>query len=286
LTPQEIKVEDLQVLQSGLSYQLLSFRLNGLKQYAGVIIPETKMLLPVSINIYGFALDVPLSYQNIKLSPSSDTAKLPFIFVLPALRGQSLSLTINDKTYTSPVSEGSRDDAFDGAADDALACLNAVIANYKNADSSRVMARGGSRGGTVALLMAERDKRIKRAAGVAFPADLIGLTANHQTDATYKFQFLDALTKGSATREQTRMKMIASSPLYFCERLPKTQVHFGDNDKITPATEGQLIVNAMKSKGLETNIESFVYNGRSHENIGTNNTEMEDRIQSFFRQLW
>lgn len=286
LTPEEIRVEFSKVINGRLSYQLLSFRLNGLKQYVGVMIPTTSKPLPVTINVHGFALDMPVSYQNIKLDNSSDTASLPFIHVLPALKGQSISLTINDKTYISPASEGSRDDAFDGAADDALACLNAVITTYKNADSSRVMVRGGSRGGTVALLMAERDKRIKRAVGVAFPADLIGLTAKYQQDANYKFQFLEALTKGTATLEQTRIKMIASSPLYFCEELPKTQIHFGDNDKITPATEGQLILNTLKLKSLQSNIESFVYHGRSHQNIGTNNNEMEDRIRSFFRGLW
>jgi dienelactone hydrolase len=286
LIPENIIVEDVHVINSQLSFQLLSFRLNDNKQYAGVLVPKTSKPLPVHLNVFGFALDVPVSYQNIKLD-SSDTSSLPFLFVFPALRGQSLNFTVNDKTYTSPVSEGTRDDAFDGAADDALACLNAAILTFKNADTSRVMINGGSRGGTVALLVAERDKRIKRAAAVAFPTDLLGLTAEYQQDPTYQFQFLNALVNGTATLEETRIKMIASSPLYFCSQLPKTQIHFGEKDNITPAAQGQLLFNAMKTLGLQDRIEMFVYKGRSHSDIGNNNNnEMGDRIQSFFRQLW
>jgi dipeptidyl aminopeptidase/acylaminoacyl peptidase len=235
--------------------------------------------------VYGFGLSEPVSYQNIQLA-SSDTASLPFIYILPALRGQSLELTVNGKVYTSPVSEGTRNDAFDGAADDAIACLNAVKFAFKETDTTRVMVRGGSRGGTVALLMAERDKRVKRAAAVAFPSDLLGLTASHQGDPTYRFQFLDALINGTVTLKQARTKMIASSPLYFCSQLPKTQIHFGDKDEITPATQGQLLFNAMKSLGLQDTLESFLYKDRTHTNIGTNNNEMGERIQNFFNQLW
>lgn len=285
LNPENIKIEEVDVINNQLSFQLLSFQLNGYKQYAAALIPKTSKPLPVHLYVYGFALEVPVSYQNIRLAPS-DTASLPFIYVMPALRGQSLNFTVNDKMYTSPVSEGTRDDAFDGAADDAIASLNAAIITFKNADTSRVMVRGGSRGGTVALLVAERDKRVKRAAAVAFPTDLLGLTADYQHDSTYQFQFLNALVKGAATLEETRIKMIASSPLYFCSQLPKTQIHFGDKDKITPATQGRLLFNAMEQLGLQYRIEMFVYEGLAHSNIGTNNNEMDNRIQNFFHQLW
>lgn len=285
LIPQEVRIEATHVISNRLSFQLLSFRSNGCKQYAGALVPATSKPVPVQLYVYGFALNDPVSYQNTKLT-TSDTTSLPFIFVMPALRGQSLHMTVNDSIYTSPLSEGTRNDAFDGAADDVIACLNAVSIAFKQADTSRVMVRGGSRGGTVALLVAERDKRVKRAAAVAFPSDLIGLTAKYQRDPTYRFQFLDALIGGAATLEQTRIKIIASSPLHFCSGLPKTQIHFGDKDQITPAAQGQLLVNAMKSLGLQDRIESFVYSDRTHSNIGTNNNEMEERIQSFFHQLW
>ncbi|HEX2630557.1 MAG TPA: prolyl oligopeptidase family serine peptidase [Chitinophagaceae bacterium] len=282
LTPATIVIEQTHAINSRVNLNIVSFQLYGHKQYAGVLVPVTLRSLPVQLYVYGFGLTEPYSYQNFRISP---TDTLPFIYVVPALRGQYLNMVVNDTTYKTLVSEGTRNDAFDGAADDAIATLNAVLQIF-NADTARVMVRGGSRGGTVALLVAERDKRVKRAVGVAFPTDLLGLTATHTRDDTYQFQFLDALVKGNATVEETRRKMIASSPLYFCELLPKTQIHFGENDTITPAEQGQLLLNAMRSLGLEINLELYTYPGRSHHDIRSNNTELENRIRSFFSPLW
>lgn len=283
LTPQDVTIEATESSSNKLSFHLLSFRLRGLKQYAGILMPLTTKPLPVLLYVYGFALSDPVSYQNIRVL-SSDTS-LPFVYLMPALKGQSLSLTVNDKLYKSPVSEGARNDAFDGATDDAIACLNAIAVAFKQIDTTKVMTQGGSRGGTVAPLMAERDKRIKRAVAVAFPTDLLGLTALHQKDPTYGFQFLDALRKGIATPQETRMKMIASSPLYFCSELPKTQMHFGEKDAITPVGQGTMLFNSLPIS-LKGSVEFFVYKDRTHSNIGSNNNEMEQRIRTFFRALW
>jgi len=137
----------------------------------------------------------------------------------------------------------------------------------------------------VALLVAERDKRVKLTVGVAFPSNLLTLTAAHQNDPSYKFQFLDALINQNSTPEETRLRMLASSPLYFCHHLPKTQIHYGQKDEITPASQGQMILNAMKNLALEGNIELFIYPDRNHSNIGDNNPEMEQHIQQFFGEL-
>lgn len=106
----------------------------------------------------GFGLDLPVAQQNIQLSESGT---LPFLYILPSMRGQFLTLVVNNMTYTSPVSKGKRNDAFDGAADDGITALNAVGMLFKLADMEKVMVRGGSRGATVALLMGKRDTRIK-----------------------------------------------------------------------------------------------------------------------------
>ncbi|MBO9152822.1 alpha/beta hydrolase family protein [Chitinophaga sp. GCM10012297] len=280
LIPQEVSIEETHVINDKLNYHLISFRLNGLKQYAGALVPVTSSPLPVHLFVYGFALNDPVSIQNIG---TSNSGTLPFVYVIPALSGQSLAVKINGTEYKSPQSEGTRNNAFDGATDDAIACLNAVAATFSEADGSKAIIRGGSRGGTVALLAAIRDTRIKLAAGVAFPSDLIELTASHQNDDTYKFQFLDALINKTATLEETRLKMIASSPLYFCKNLPKTQIHFGAKDVITPARQGEKLLNAMKALGLEDHLELFIYPNYSHE-MG-NNPEMEARIKTFFSQL-
>lgn len=283
LMPQEIRVEASHAIKDDLAYKLISFRLHGKKQYAGVLVPTTTTPIPVMIQLSGFGLDMPLSSHAIQLAPNSNP---PFIFVLPALSGQSLSLSVNGTAYTSPVSEGARHNAFDGAADDAIAALNAVASLFTNADTSRMMTRGGSRGGTVALLLGIRDQRVKRAVGVAFPADFVTLTASHQNDPTYKFQFLDSLIAGQRTLAQTRLNLIASSPLYFVDQLPKSQLHFGEKDVITAPAQGELIVNALKARGLQERAAFFVYAGKSHNDIGNNNAEMEQRINAFFGELY
>lgn len=177
LTPSAFSVEEVHEINKDKLYlHIISFRLHGQRQYAAVIVPVTAKPLPVYIFVYGFALDDPVSYQNIKTSDAVNS-DLPFIYVVPALRGQSLSI------------------------------------------------------------------------------------------------------------EATRMKMIASSPMYFYQHLPKTQLHFGKNDKITPAYQGEMLYNKMKESELEDNIEYFIYNNRDHHSIGNNNPEMEERIKSFFEQI-
>lgn len=278
LIPTDVKIEQTHAINSQLDYKLISFYASGHKQYAGVLVPVTTTPLPVWIYVAGFALNDPVSYQNIK------TSNLNFIYVIPALRGQSLNIIINDAIYKSPVSMGTRNDAFDAAADDVISTLDAVATIFK-ADTSKVMVQGGSRGGTVALLTAERDKRIKLSVGVAFPSDLLTLTASHQNDPTYRFQFLDSLINGAISLAEARKKIIASSPVYFCRRLSKTQIHFGDEDNITPVTQGQILLNTMKDLGKEDSIEFYLYKGKNHQNIGDNNPQMQERIKAFFNFL-
>lgn len=285
LKPENFKIEEIhEIYPQQLYLNIISFTIRNQKQYAGALIPVTSKVLPVHLYVFGFSLRDPISYVNQKIAPP-EVSEVPFVFVVPALKGQKLSIKINGITYNSPFSEGSRNDAFDGAVDDGISALNAVIGNFKEADPEKVFVRGGSRGGTVALLMAERDKRIRLAVGIAFPVDLMSLTSTHQNDDTYKFQFLDELIAGDKTIEETRKKMIASSPYYFCEDLPKIQIHFGEKDEITPPSEGELLYNKMKELGLEKNIEFYKYADRFHENITSDNPELQERIDQFIEQL-
>jgi dienelactone hydrolase len=281
LTPTDVKVESThEIHKDKLHYKIISFRLQGLKQYVGVLVPVTANPLPVRMSVYGFSLTDPVIHEAVQT-----TDNVPFVYVLPSLRGQTLSVNINGVEYTAPAAEGTRNDAFDAATDDAIAGLNAVLAVTPQADAGRVGVRGGSRGGTVALLMAIRDKRVKLAAGVAFPVDLLVGTSTHQNDPTYRFQFLDALIKGSETLQAARQRMIASSPTFFYQSLPPTQMHFGEKDDITPPQPAVMLFDKMKAAGMGANISYFEYSNRDHHNIGTNNPELQTRINTFLDQL-
>jgi dienelactone hydrolase len=277
--------QTIHLSENGPVLQFVSFLVNTNREYGALIIPNASATLPVYLFLNGYSNDNPVNQHNLVIN-TSPTASIPFIYAIPALRGQTLLLTINGKEYSSPPSEGRHSDAFDGATDDAIAFLNVIQAYFPQADANSVAVRGGSRGGTVALLMSERDKGVKLAVGVAFPTDLIGLTAKHQNDPTYKSQFLQDLMDGSMSVTETRQKMIASSPLFFCESLPKTQIHFGSEDMITPAEQGDLLHNRLKELGLESILEFYTYQGKSHTNIANDNQELTNRIQTFLSQLF
>lgn len=278
LTPTGYTVGQEVLLADGkYTLKIVSYTVSGLKEYGALIIPVTDTIVPVRVLVSGFSIDHAVTSRIIKTGGNTDK---PFILAIPALRGQRLDLTINDATYTSPLSDGEHCDAFDGATDDVIAFLNLIQATESRADMERVSVRGGSRGGTVAMLAGIRDKRIRRVVNIAGPTEMLTLTAVSENDATYQCQFLDALVHEQASIASTRLKMIAGSPLYFSKLLPATQLHMGVNDKNVPIAQGHALQIAITQFGSGGSFEFFGYN-RGHADIADNNTEMENRIRQF-----
>ncbi|WP_218160750.1 alpha/beta hydrolase family protein, partial [Arsenicibacter rosenii] len=185
--------------------KILAYTVAGLSQYGALLVPQGTSHLPVRLLINGFGLGI--TTNAVSLALDSSLADSPFILAIPALRGQSLALTVNGTLYTSPLSEGDHCDAFDGATDDTIAFLNLIGQTESRADVNRTAVRGGSRGGTVALLAGIRDKRIKRVVGVVCPTDLVTLTAQHEKDPTYRCQFLTTLSTNGAGLAATRNRL-------------------------------------------------------------------------------
>ena len=79
-------------------------------------------------------------------------------------------------------SEGDRRDSWDGAANDAAAALSLAISQFPVAGSRKVVSFGLSRGGTVALLHASRDKRVSAVVAMSAPTDWFGLMARPYDD--------------------------------------------------------------------------------------------------------
>lgn len=283
LVPKNVTIEETQVISPNLSAYIISFNLGTTKEYAAVLAPVTNQRVPLLFYAGGFGInEEPVNSVKVKL-PEED---LPFLYIVPAMRGQYVSLEVSGKLLKSPLSGGSGLDAFDGATDNVIACLNAVGQLFQQADTGKAMIRGGSRGGTVALLAGIRDQRFKRVAPVAFNSDFIALTAGLYNDPTYKAQFLDGLLSGTSTIAQTRQLIIASSPFYFAKRIPKAQLHAAQNDRITPASQAELLFNEMKKQGVGDRAALFIYPDRDHSNIATDNTELESRINTFFSEPW
>lgn len=283
LTPSDYAViQETTILDGKYTFKMVAFKVNGIQEYGALLIPRTDIPVPVRLYIGGFGLDVTINSVNLSLD-SADPGE-PHILAIPALRGQSLAITLNGTLYASPISAGEHCEAFDGGTDDAIAFLNLIQQTESKADVNRSSIRGGSRGGTVALLAGIRDTRIKRVVNVVGPTDMLSLTATHTHDPTYLCQFLSDLKNKQATLAETRKKLIASSPLYFAQHLPLTQLHLGLQDKNVPVEQGYELEQKMTQLGLKSNFQLFTYN-KTHTDIATDNPELATRIAQFLAQL-
>ena len=281
LSPKNYTVENVLPTTDRSTLKIISFTVNGYKEYGALVIPDAPGPLPVRMYVGGFGIDAIVN--SVSLRTDTQTGE-PFIFAFPALRGQALQIIVNDVGYSSRTSEGPRCDAFDGAADDVIAMLNGIVAN-EYVDENRVSVRGGSRGATVAMLVGERDKRIKGTIAVAGPWNMLEMTSIIENDRTYQCQFLQNLVDGNSTLSEARHKLIASSPVYFASSLPKTQYHLAANDKIVPVSQGDELVKKMNEQGFSSKLEYYVYEGRDHSNIATSNEELNTRIEQFLSQV-
>jgi acetyl esterase/lipase len=178
-----------------------------------------------------------------------------FIIGIPAFRGETL--IVGGDTLRA---DGDPGDSWDGATDDLLAFLNVVLLAVPAASPDRVAIFGRSRGAAVAMLAAERDTRIGAVVAWAGPVDwfeAMGQTGWSVREAVadglrvranrfgpggqFIATFLSRALDGHASLAACRRLMIASSPLWFAERLPLTKVHYGVDDGIVPERNGRLL---------------------------------------------
>lgn len=178
------------------------------------------------------------------------------IYVVPSFRGETL--IVDDREFRSA---GDPTDSWDGATDDAIALLNVALSQYPAADPERICALGGSRGGSVVLLMGIRDSRIKCVVAIAAPTDWFihmsekGWTMAEVTRQALRIRatpdmsggqfirrYLRRTIEGETNVRAIRLKMVAASPMYFADRLPLTQAHYGVEDEIVPIANGRALV--------------------------------------------
>lgn len=276
-----IQSED--ILDDRAILKIISYMVGEYIEYAALIVPKSDSPMPVRMFFNGYSLATRVN--SLSFGFNENAFDRPFILAIPALRGQSLSLSINGTRYSTPQSEGQHCDAFDGATDGAIALLNTIEAHEPLADTDRVSAQGGSRGGTMAMLMAVRDGRVKRVVSIVGPTNMLELTAINENDPTYQCQFLTALVNQEVTLAEARQLMIASSPLFFAKDLPLTQVHFGADDINVPASQGEALQQTLTDQDLADLLELYIYQNRSHQTISLNNPQLNERISTFLNQL-
>ncbi|MEM7510617.1 MAG: prolyl oligopeptidase family serine peptidase [Bacteroidota bacterium] len=165
-----------------------------------------------------------------------------YIIVVPSYRGQSL--IVDDRSYCS---DGFFGDAFDGATDDALRLLEVAMETVNGADSTQVAVYGISRGGTVSLLAAARDKRIKAAISQVGPVDFLRKDVFDRYNLQYRYQFLN----GEATFEERRKHILRSSPVHFIHDYEnKLLILHGMNDKTVPLWNADEILQQREADSL------------------------------------
>jgi dipeptidyl aminopeptidase/acylaminoacyl peptidase len=219
---------------------------------------------PVILDLKGVSWDFfPLVLNDIKSPKILGSDQNRFIYIVPSFRGEILKF--NNQDF---VSEGDRTDSWDGAADDALALLNAALTMTPEADAERVGAYGKSRGGSVALLAGIRNPKIRQVLDWAGPADwfelmategwtqkeiaadaLLNKSAPNEDGGQFVERFLLKAVEGKWNLRDVRFKMIADSPIYFVKKLPRWQAHYGIEDEMVPLVNGQALVRKMKING-------------------------------------
>jgi hypothetical protein len=264
--------------------RIVSHLVHGKRHYGAIILPPnaTRGCCPVIIEAKGVSPTYfPLELENLSAPRMMDDLAYDFIYVVPTYRGEVLNL--NGKTYTS---EGDRTDALDGATDDTIALLNVALETTPEiARPSKICAFGRSRGGTVAMLTGIRDKRIDCVVNWSGPTDwfyamgtegwteqelwseALRTKANtQQTGGQNVERFLKRAVDGEAGLEDVRHRMIASSPLYFAQRLPRSQHHYGLEDPSVPVRNArQLIAQLRRHRVPASRYEAFIYPGQGHD---------------------
>ncbi len=238
--------------------RVIAHKVHGKRHYGVVIVPSTatpEETLPVLIEAKGVSPSFfPLEVPNGLTAPLlMDEARGNVIYFAPSYRGERIIIGTD-----TLISEGDRSDAWDGATDDTIAFLRAALQKTPEADSSRMCIFGRSRGGTVALLSGIREKQIDCVVSWAAPTDwfsnmdLNGWTQKElvadglrnqalpgETGGQFINYFLSSSLAGKHDLQETRLHMIASSPLYFARKLPLAQTHWGMEDTIVPIINGE-----------------------------------------------
>jgi hypothetical protein len=266
LKPRDIRKEHASQLNiNGVALQAtaISYLIHGQRNFGVVLVPlgARKDPYPVLVELKGVSPSYfPLKVPSGILTPSILGADLRnFVVFLPAVRGEQLLFA--EKTYQC---EGDPDNSWDGASDDAISFISAGLDFCPQADPKRIVAFGKSRGGAVAMLLGERDPRVRAIASWSGPAgwienmpqlgwsqfelvrEAIGKKAPPFSTAGQALRtFFKPAIDGKMNLRQTRDRLIASSPIYFVSHLPPAQLHYGVNDFNVPTEEGRAIEAAL-----------------------------------------
>ena len=273
LTPRDVREEARSLRPSGDTVRVLSHRLDGGIRYGAVVIPAgAQASMPVVVLSIGFGPP-----YELDLNPARAAYDGSAITVLPGFRGHRLLLEGQEWR-----SEGPLFDHCDGGTDDMLAFVRVALAHEPRADSSRVFAFGGSRGGNVSLLGALRDPIIRRVVSLAGPTNyLLRDYLDHPNlGPLYLEWFVAELLDDPSEIAMARQEMLSCSPRYFLANLPTIQLHHGDADLSVPVNNTRSFAELWHRERGDEDLEVFYYPGEGHD-FGNNNELVNERGERF-----
>ncbi|MEM9829210.1 MAG: prolyl oligopeptidase family serine peptidase [Bacteroidota bacterium] len=262
-TPSQIQTEFSEVRPNGDSLKVVSHLVNGLKHYGLIRIPKGINIsqAPILLGLMGggTGIDVLKTSDMNRLSSGKCRELLDdYISIMPSFRGNIVRG--EDFCFRS---EGYAGDVWMGAAEDAVAFLEAVKLMYNKATNVKTLAKGISRGATVALIIG----------GLTNKTDYIIATSTHT-------KFLDqyvvdneivgnsysrAFYTPKASPEEIRKRLITSSPYYFLNNLSAFEVHQGTEDQKTTIWHARALENRLSEIGRNNSTNQvYVYDGKEH----------------------
>jgi dipeptidyl aminopeptidase/acylaminoacyl peptidase len=138
-------------------------------------------------------------------------------------------------------------------------CVNgaAFLAEHGFVDQNRLAIAGGSAGGYTTLCALTFRDLFKAGASYYGVSDLEALATD-----THKFEsrYLDRLIGPYPEKKELYYQR---SPIHYCDRLSCPVIFFqGLEDKIVPPNQAEMMVNALKAKGLP--VAYIAYEGEQH----------------------
>lgn len=259
--------------------RLFTYALNGSRGCGAIIVPSDAP--PRSLAGLIDIGDIRWDYPDRDLTRGAYVARIlgdrarEFALIVPCARGMALRMG-----EWRVEADGDRRDAWEGVAEDAIGFLTVALSVTPEIDSQRVAAYGYSRGGGVALIVGERDPRVRAVVAFAGPTDWFSAMGRPGQDwpaqlehasrdpalpmDSRESQYLDWFVRGreSLALANLRRRLVGASPLYFAEKLPPFQIHHGERDSPVPVRNATALQARLSDADPSRRV--FIYRGAGH----------------------
>ncbi|HYC83847.1 MAG TPA: hypothetical protein VEB86_01440 [Chryseosolibacter sp.] len=262
-SPRDIRLEYSGCATNGDSLKVISHVVAGKRHYGMVRIPAglNAATAPILLGLHGGGTDRDVMHADElrKIASGSCRNTLDdYITIAPAFRGD----IVRGDGFCF-CSEGYSGDVWIGAAEDAIAFLEVVKQMYGKSDSTRTLALGVSRGATVGLIAAALTGKISKVIAISTHAQFHHPEPyQHQrVGGSYPAVFFTP----AANVGDIRKRLIASSPVYFADRLPEFEIHQGTDDHLTTVFHARALEARLKEIGRDIrSYKIYYYEGKGH----------------------